>query len=189
MISQKLNEFQNEMDALFERKTVATYEVTRIGSIGAYKLKVNIQGLPFEVAGYGKSIEEAEVVVLDAMFEFLNKATKKDLFMTKDRNEYKEVELDRDDIQMIYDISEEDKDCDEIVDMYARDTKGYITKLDNGEFEFVIESNNYYNIHARATHRSERFVKHFALYTARNIVTPPTEIMNREAVWKNIANS
>ncbi|MBE6133987.1 MAG: hypothetical protein E7178_04905 [Erysipelotrichaceae bacterium] len=177
MISQKLKEFQDEMDAMFERKVIIKYEVTRTGSIDAYRLKVNVQGLPFEIVGYGDTIDEAEVVVLNAMFEFLNKARKCDLFMTKDRNEYQEVELNSDDIKMIYDLYDEEPD--ELIEMYAKETKGYVTKLDDGKYEFVIENNNC-NIHARATLPLERFAKKYAIYTARNIVDPTTEYVNRE---------
>ena len=182
MISQKLQEFQNEMDKMFQRKTVTSYAITRIGTLNAYSLEVGVQGLPFKVVGYGKDIEEAENAVLGTMFDLLNKASKCDLFMTKEKSEYQEVELTREEIQMIYDLYEEQPD--ELIDMYMKETKGFVTKLENGQVEFVIE-NESYNLHARATLRSERFARKYALYTARHIVDPETEYTNREALWSS----
>lgn len=181
MNSQKLNEFQNEMDAMFQRKVTIIQEITRFGAIDAFSLKLTVRGLPVEVRAYGKTIEEAEDLVLSEMFTQINKASKCDLFPTQGKDRYQQVELTRNDISTIF--ATDEILPNELLDSYAHQTTALMTKLDNGKYECVIE-NEGCNIHARATCPTEELARRYAIWTARRIYEPELHEVNRDAVWK-----
>lgn len=185
MNSQKLNEFQNNMDAMFQRKVTIIQETTRIGSIDAYSVKLTVRGLPVEVRAYGKTIEEAEDLVLGEMFTQINKATKCDLFATRDKDQYQPVELTGNDISAIY--ATDEIMPDELLDSYAAQTTAMMMKLPNGKYECVVE-NDGCNIHARATCLTEELARRYAIWTARRIYEPELHEVNRDAVWKTLRN-
>ena len=183
MNSQLLNEFQNEMDAMFQRKVTIIQEVTRIGAIDAYSLKLTVRGLPVEVRAYGKTIEEAEDLVLGEMFTQINKALKCDLLPTHDKDQYQPVALTKDDVSAIFTTDEILPD--ELLDSYVEQTTAMMTKLENGKYECVIE-NDACNIHARATCSTDELAKRCAIWTARRIYEPELLEVNRDAVWKTL---
>lgn len=153
---------------LFGDKAVVSFAQARVGNKG-YIIKINVQGLPFELSASAENIETAMEEATEGFLEWLFKARAKDLFKTYPEDEYEKVQLSDEELDKLYRF--EDFLSDEYLKKIKEETTVWVCQLRDQGYECVIES-PYKNLHSRGVGSSKQTAIMSAIWKARDIFSP-----------------
>lgn len=154
--------------SLFGEKAVISYAQIRVGSKG-YVVKLNIQGLPFEITASAENLESAEEQATGEFIKRMSNARENDLFKTQPDDRYERVKLSDEELDKLYRF--EDYLSDDYLKEIKEKTNAWVCQLKENKFECVLES-SYKNLHSRGIGTTKQTAIMAAMWKAHDIFDP-----------------
>ncbi len=163
-----LKQIEKKAISLFGEKVVISFAQVRVANKG-YVIKVNIQGLPFEVSASSENADTAMEQAINELEERMHKACANDLFKTQPDECYEEVKLSDKELEKLYRF--EEHLSNEYLKQIKENTTAWVCQLKNKTFECVIES-SYKNLHSRGNGSSKQTAIMSAIWKAHDVLEP-----------------
>lgn len=178
METNKLKELEKSAISVFGEKAVISIAQIRVANKG-YAVKINIQGLPFEVSVIAKSVEQAMDQATHEIKERMRDAIKNDLFKTQPDNRYEKIQLSNSELDKLY--HSEELLGDEYRKELKEKTIAWMCQLSDKKYECVIES-SYMNLHSRGVGPSKLNAVMMAIWKAHDVFVPELIQIGRDTL-------